>query len=232
MSDYLSSIFLSSIVIVGILLLSIVLIAKMLRKSYKTFNIVVFFIVFLLLALWAGDRFSVGAFCFPWECLEQNVNIHDLLLGDADQIDDWVIQKTLNYTYDPRASVSYAERTFHSDSKVQTNAFYQEIYQYRSVRAASRQYSTLNDDITSKYSVGHELGFPSLNLSTNKSDQYVVECFYGSGNACFYVAQYEEFILVLEMPLKEKNAPMDEFIKLILLIDKKFSDLVVNKQNP
>ncbi len=228
MSDYWSGIFLLATIIFTLFLFSIVLVMMLLRKKNRRLNIIAFAIVASMLSIWVVDRFVVGFFCLPWECVKRNINIDALLLEEADLIDDWVVRKMLNYAYVPRASSAYVERTFHSDTKFQNKDFFQEIYQYRSVRGASFQYNALRYDLARKYSPRHELVFPQISFRDNNAKAYIIECFYNSGNSCYYIAQYEEYVVVLEMPFLQKSTPLDDLIKIIHLVDEKFSKALRN----
>ncbi len=226
MSDYWSGIFLFTIMVLAFFLFSIALIMILIGKKQRRLNIAMVAIVITSISIWSADRFSVGVFCFPWECVKRDINIDTLLLEEADLIDDWMIRKTLSYAYVPRGSSAYVERTFHSNTKSENKDFFQEIYQYRSVRGASFQYNALKDDLARKYSPRHELVFPQVSLQENNAKTYNIQCFYGSGNSCYYIAQYEEYAVILEMPLQNRATSMDDFVEIIQLIDKKISKVL------
>jgi hypothetical protein len=44
---------------------------------------------------------------------------------------------------------------------------------------------------------------------------------------CYYIAQYEEFVLVLEMPYSENSVPVNDFIEIIQMVDKKISKAIM-----
>ena len=222
MSDYWSGIFLFSVVVLAFFLFIIVLFTTMLRKKKRYLNVIVFGTVATLLFIWVADRFIVGSFCLPWECVKRGVDVEFLLLNRTDLPDDWSVRQTFNYAYVPRASSAYVERTFHSDSKFLNKDFFQEIYQYRSVRGASFQYNAIKHDLPRQYSYGNDPLSPQVNLQINHATAYIIECLYSSQNICYYIAQYEEFVIVLEMPFSNSSVPIDDFINIIRLADEKF----------
>lgn len=188
MSDYWSGIFLVGIIVLAIPFLLIALLAILFRKNNRRLNTSMFAIIVTLILIWVGDRFIVGYFCFPWECTRREIGIETLLLDTADMPENWSVSKTFNYAYVPRASSAYVERIFHNDSKLLNDEFYQEIYQYRSVRGASFQYDALKDDLPEYYSGRGEPVISQVKLPVSHAASYVAGCIYAAPSICYYVA--------------------------------------------
>ena len=224
MSDYWSGIFLLVTIVLTIFLLIIVLFTILIGKKKRYLNITAFGIVVTMLLIWIGDRFIVGSFCFPWECTRREIRIESLLLDTADLPENWSIRDTYNYAYVPRASSAYIERIFLKDLKLLDGGFIQEIYQYRSVRGASFQYDALKDDLPNQYSRRSEPILPQVNLQGNHAAAYVVGYIHGSPSICYYIARYDEYIVVLKMRFSSEAVPLDDFIKIVQLADEKLSN--------
>ena len=224
MSDYWCGIFLLVTIVSMIFLLIIVLFTILLGKKNLYLNITAFVIVVIMLSIWIGDRFVVGSFCFPWECTRRELRIESLLLGSADLPENWSISNTFNHAYVPRASSAYVERLFDNDSKLLNDEFYQEIYQYRSVRGASFQYDPLKDALPRQYSRRGEPIAAGVTLQGNHAAEYVIGYVHDSPSICYYIARYDEYIMVLKMPFSNETLPLDDFIQIIQLADEKFSN--------
>lgn len=229
MSDYWSGIFLLIIVVAAIFLLLGVVTMVFVGRRKSRFNTIAFGIILFLATVWILDRFIVGYFCVPWECSERNIQIERLLLDDEDLPEDWIIGQTFPYAYVPRASIAYIERTFDKDSDPVNDDFYQEVYQYSSNRGASFQYNGLKSDLPRQYTDSNELVFSEVKLQHNHSKRYVAGYVVGSRSTCYYIAQYDEYVVVLRMPFITETPPLEDFIKLVELADKKFS---ISLSNP
>lgn len=221
MSDFVSGMFLLAIIVLAFFLIIIVLSITRLGKKWRHLNVIVFAIVYGLLSVWVVDRFVAGLYCLPWECVKRNINVETLLLDTTDLPEGWVIKFTFDNAYIPRASSNYVERTYHNSLKSLNNEFYQEIYQYRSVRGAFFQYTRLKDDFPRHYSYASEPISLLSDLQNNHANTYTLGYLSGSENLYYYIAQYKEFVLVVEMPFSESNAPIDDFIEIIQITDEK-----------
>ncbi len=223
MSDYLSGIFLLITITIAFSFMVIILLMTLLRRINRHTVISMIWFVGAMLSIWVADRFIVGAFCLPWECVKREITPEALLLNEADLPDDWVITQNFDYAYAERASSAYRERTFYSDLKSLNKYFFQEIYQYRSVRGASFQYNALKFDLPKQHSYRGEAITRQVEFQDSHATKYIMECLYSSENDCFYIAQYEEYILVIEMPPANSSVPLDDFIEIAQLADEKFS---------
>jgi hypothetical protein len=227
MSDFLSSIFLLATLVLALFLIIIVLSITRLGKKRRYLNVVVFCIVYGLLSIWIVDRFVVGLFCMPWECVKTNITVENLLLDIADLPKGWVVKFTYDYAYVPRASSTHIVRSYHNELKSINNEFYQEIYQYRSVRGALIQYTNLKNDFPRHFSSDNKLIALRANLPNNHANAYVLGYLSGSRSRYYYIARYAEFVIVLEMPFSE-NPMQDEFIEIIQVTDEKIVKLLRN----
>jgi hypothetical protein len=180
------------------------------------------------LLIWASDRFIVGTFCFPWECVHRNADLEALLLNNNDLPTGWTSEHTYDYAYVPRASSSYIERTFLDMSDLGYQSLYETIYQYRSVRGASFQFNKLIKELPTSYSIHSTLISPQLNLQVGYASAHVYNCVYDNKRAtmCYYLARYEEYVLLIEMPFSGNQIADDIFSEMVRLADGKFSKIV------
>ena len=51
-----------------------------------------------------------------------------------------------------------------------------------------------------------------------------------SRSACYHIAQYNEYVVVLRMPFTTETVPLDDFIKIIQLADEKLSNSIRNSE--
>ena len=164
--------------------------------------------------------------CVNWNMLlclrRREISLETLLLNEANLPDDWVITQTFNYAYVERASSAYMERTFYSNLKPVNKYFFQQIYQYPSIRGASFQYNALKFDLPRQHSYRVEPISRQVEYQGSHATEYIIECLYSSENVCLYVAQYEEYILIIEMPLADSSVPLDDFMEIVQLGDEKF----------
>lgn len=230
MSDYWSGIFLLSAVVVTIFLFLGMLIMVLVGRRKSRFNIIALGIILLLATVWIIDRIMVGYFCLPWECTERNIQIESLLLNNEDLPDDWIVGQTFPYAFVPRASIAYIERTFDKGSNLLNDDFYQEVYQYSSIRGASFQYEDLKSDLPRQYMGNSETVFPEVKFQDNHSKRYVASYVVGARRTCYYIAQYDEYVVVLRMPFATEAPPLEEFIKIVQLVDEKLSISLRNSE--
>lgn len=223
MSDYWSGIFLLAAVVVTIFLLLGMLIMVLVGRRKSRFNIIALGIILLLATVWIIDRILVGYFCLPWECAERNIQIESLLLDNEDLPDDWIVGQTFPYAYVPRSSIAYIERTFDKGSNPLNDDFYQEVYQYSSIRGASFQYEDLKSDLPRQDMDKSQLIFPEVKFRDNHSKKYVASYVVGARRTCYYIAQYDEYVVVLRMPFTTEAPPLEEFVKIVQLVDEKLS---------
>jgi hypothetical protein len=169
MSDFLSGMFLLGTLALAFFLIIIVLTITRLGKKRRYLNFIVFGIVYGLLSIWTVDRFVAGLYCLPWECVNRNIAIETLLLDSSDLAEGWDVKFTFDYAYIPRASSNYVERTYHNYLESLNNEFYQEIYQYRSVRGAFFQYTRLEEDFPKYYLLDNKSKSLPKNLQNNNA---------------------------------------------------------------
>lgn len=206
------------------LVLFVVIIAG--KKSSRLVSISIG-VVLTLFGIWVADRFIVGAFCLPWECVSRNIDLESLLLDNADLPDDWMVNQTFDYAYIPRASAHYRERTFYRESLSANSSFNVHLYEYRSVRGASFQYDILRYQIPTSYSAHSTPLIPEFDLQINNASKHDFGCvFYDMKfTVCFYLARYDEYLLVLEMRFKDNKIQGEFFAAIVKLADSKFSML-------
>jgi hypothetical protein len=230
MSDYLSGLFLLGTIIASAILIPLALFAAIIRKKITHLSMVSLGIVFTLLFIWVADRVIAGMFCLPWECVNRDIPLETGLLNDADLPDLWNVKATSNYVYVPRGSINYRERTFEYTSPPKSMVFYEEIYQYRSIRGASFQYQKLKKELPTSYSIESTPISPLFELQVKYASEYDFGCvFHKKNTTCYYLARYNEYVLLLEMPFQGDSISGVTFTEIVGLADKKFSS-VVGKQ--
>lgn len=223
MSDFLSGIFLVFTITISFSFMIIILLMILLKRKNRHTIITMIAVVSILLSIWVADRFIVGAFCLPWECVGKEISLETLLLHEADLPDDWAITHTFNYAYVERGSSAYIERTFYSNLSPVNKYFFQQIYQYPSIRGASFQYNALKSDLPRQHLYRDEPISRQVEFPESHATEYNIECLYNSESVCFYIAQYEEYILVIERPLEDSSVALDDFIEIVRLADEKIS---------
>lgn len=225
MSDYWSGIFLLGTILVGLFLGVIAISLLLLGKKHPNFIKVSICIVVILMLAWVSDRFLVGTFCFPWECVDRGVDLETLLLNDDSFSGDWSVAWTIDYAYVPRSSFAYRERTFHRTSAYNNNAFYEEIYQYKSIRGAAFQFNLLRKDLPHYYSVHSIQLTPHFTIQVGHASEFDVGCVYDMKNTlCYYIGRYVEYILVLEMPFSGDQILEKNFTQVVDLANERFSN--------
>ncbi|HXD12415.1 MAG TPA: hypothetical protein VN653_20260 [Anaerolineales bacterium] len=234
MSDFWSGMFLLGTIVVGFFLGIATLLVMLITKKKTRLNMISFGFVFTLVSIWITDRFIAGSFCFPWECIDREIDLDILLLNNGDLPDEWVVERTFDYAYIPRASFHYRERTFHYISATTNTGFYEEIYQYRSTRGASFQFNVLRRKLPTSYSIRTVTISPQFDLQVNYASEYDLGCvFYDLKNTvCYYLARYSEYVLLLEMPFSGNLIVEDDFVGIIKLADEKTSNVLRNLVTP
>ena len=232
MSEYWSGLFLVGTLALSLVLIGAILSMMLLKRQNRAVSLTFLSIVSLLLAVWVADRLIAGAFCYPWECISPQADTRDLLLKQADLPEGWMVGTTLDYTYDTRAAASYDERSFLSTRGTGPHKFYQEIYQYRSVRGASFQYEGLRNAVPGQYvhpaqPIPAQLSFPDSHAA-----KYFIGRLDDSGHVIYYVAEYQQYLVVLAIPFSQQGIPPNEFIALVRSVDKKFYKVLSGSKAP
>ncbi len=222
MSQYWSGLFLVGTITLSLILIVVALLMRLLKTQNRVVNAIFLSIIVLLVAVWVSDRFIVGALCYPWECINPQVDTKGLLLEKGDLPEGWMVGPTLDYTYDTRAAASYEERSFQNTADTGPHQFFQEIYQYLSVRGASFQYEGLINAVPGQYVQPAQPIPAQLSFPDGHATQYFIGRLDDSAHLIYYVAQYRQYLVVLAMPYSQQGIPPNEFIALVRSMDKKF----------
>ena len=230
MSDYWSGIFLLGTLVLGVFLGFVVLAVILIAKKKTRLISISIALVSALLSIWIVDRFVVGSFCIPWECIHRELDLDSLLLDNVDLPSGWAVERTYDYAYVARSSSSYRERIFRHNLSTTNNVFYEKIYQYRSVRGASFQYNVLKNELPASYAIQYSKISLQFDLQIRYSSEYDYGCiFYDMKNTiCYYLVRYDEYILLVEMPFHRDEISEENFYEIVDLADKKLSIIFEN----
>jgi hypothetical protein len=225
MSDFWSGLFLVGILTLGLAFGIIALLEIIFVKKRPRLNGILFAIILSLVGIWTIDRLIAGLFCLPWECVVRNIELESLLLDNSDLSDEWKVGSTSNTVYVPRASTNYQERTFDYISPLRRMVFYEEIYQYRSIRGASFQYAKLKKELPMSYSPYSLSISPQFDVQVRYASDYDFGCVLYDAKVfvCYYLARYDENMLLLEMRASDNNISGEIFSEIIGLADNRFS---------
>jgi len=228
MSDFWSGLFLLGTIIAGAILIPVAIFVAFTGKKNTRISALCLGIFFALLFIWIADRIIAGMFCLPWECVNQDVPLETVLLTNADLPDGWETGATSNDTYVPRAATNYRERTFDYTSPLRRMVFYEEIYQYRSIRGASFQYAKLKKELPTSYSVHSMPVSPTFELRATYASEYDFGCVFYDMKVlvCYYLAHYDEYMLLLEMRSSDNDISDEIFSEIVSLVDKKLSNAI------